>query len=135
VTKKEGKECVNLLMILQERCDTDKLEVLTLLGISGKVRAEPDIFIPLQAYHNLTWLSIKRGCDISMSDEELYQLVRDWPKLKVLKISCCNPFEDTIMPTLLYSYTLKFVTPSQGEQTEPILCDSHTQIEVIELKL
>jgi hypothetical protein len=36
---------------------------------------------------------------------------------------------------ILYSYALKFVTPSQGERTEPISCDSHTQIEVIELKL
>ncbi|KAG2051172.1 hypothetical protein BDR06DRAFT_890336, partial [Suillus hirtellus] len=36
---------------------------------------------------------------------------------------------------LLYSYALKFVTPSQGERTEPISCDSHTHIEVIKLKL
>lgn len=86
--------------ILQERCDTDKLEVLTLLGISGKVCAEPDAFIPLQACRNLTRLSVERGCDVSMSDEELYQLVRDWPKLEVLKISCCSSFDDTTMPTL-----------------------------------
>ncbi|KAG1887071.1 hypothetical protein F4604DRAFT_1719966, partial [Suillus subluteus] len=68
--------------ILQERCDTDKLEGFTLLGISGKVRAEPGVFMPLQACRNLTRLSVVRGCNISISDEELCQLVRDWPKLK-----------------------------------------------------
>ncbi|KIK32087.1 hypothetical protein CY34DRAFT_49169, partial [Suillus luteus UH-Slu-Lm8-n1] len=59
-----------------------------------------DAFIPLQACHNLTQLSIERGCDVSLSDEELYQLVRNWPKLEVLKISCCSSFGDTTMPTL-----------------------------------
>ncbi|KAG1781719.1 hypothetical protein EV702DRAFT_603098 [Suillus placidus] len=86
--------------ILQERCDTDKLEDFTLLGISGKVRAEPGVFMPLQACPNLTRLSVERGCDISISDEELCQLVRNWPKLEVLKISCYNPIDNTTMPTL-----------------------------------
>jgi hypothetical protein len=89
------------LTILQERCDTDKLEGFTLIGISRKVRAEPSVFMPLQACRNLTRLSIERGCNISISDEELCQLVRDWPKLEVLKISCYNPIHDnTTMPTL-----------------------------------
>jgi hypothetical protein len=57
--------------------------------------------MPLQACRNLTRLSIERGCNISISDEELCQLVRDWPKLEVLKISCYNPIHDnTTMPTL-----------------------------------
>ncbi|KAG1870775.1 hypothetical protein DFJ58DRAFT_24470 [Suillus subalutaceus] len=86
--------------ILQERCDTDKLEGFTLFGISGKVRAEPGVFMPLQACRNLTRLSVERGCNISISDEELCQLVRDWPKLEVLKISCYNPVDNTTMPTL-----------------------------------
>lgn len=86
--------------ILRERCDTDRLEDFTLLGNSGKIRAEPGVFMPLRACRNLTQLSVERGCDISISDEELCQLVRDWPKLDVLKISCYNPVGNITMPTL-----------------------------------
>ncbi|KAG0706741.1 hypothetical protein DFH29DRAFT_1076734 [Suillus ampliporus] len=85
--------------VLQERWDNDKLESFTLLGFLGKVHAQPGAFTPLHACRNLIRLSVERGCAISISDEELCQLVREWPKLKVLKISCYVPIDNTTVPT------------------------------------
>jgi len=42
--------------------------------------------MPLQACHNLTQLHIRHGCDTSISDAELCQMVSAWPKLEALSI-------------------------------------------------
>ncbi|KAG2135502.1 hypothetical protein DEU56DRAFT_981124 [Suillus clintonianus] len=73
--------------ILQERCDNDKLESFSLVGLSKRIPTEFGIFISLRAFRNLTRLVIENGCDIPMSDEELCQLAKAWPKLQVLKFS------------------------------------------------
>ncbi|KAG2364607.1 hypothetical protein BDR07DRAFT_1608072 [Suillus spraguei] len=99
-SKSEYTMLSQFFTILKERCDTDRLEGFTLIGIYGKVRTELSVFKPLQACRNLARLSVERGCNISISDEELCQLVRDWPKLEVLKISCYDPVYSTTMPTL-----------------------------------
>lgn len=43
----------------------------------------------VRAFTNLIHLDIEKGCDISMSDEELYRLTGTWPKLQILRISRC----------------------------------------------
>ncbi|KAG0700855.1 hypothetical protein DFH29DRAFT_1000766 [Suillus ampliporus] len=85
--------------ILQEKCDNEKLEFFSLKGVSGLVLTAPSILTPLHACSNLTRLVIERVCDISMSDEELCQLVRAWPKLQVLKINCSVSLDTTTIPT------------------------------------
>ncbi|KAG2028933.1 hypothetical protein BDR03DRAFT_976197, partial [Suillus americanus] len=78
------------LAILQERCDNNKLEYFTLNTFSYKMpgmRTESGVLVSLRAFSNLTQLDIGRGCDISMSDEELCYLAGAWPKLQVLRIS------------------------------------------------
>ncbi|KAG1821616.1 uncharacterized protein BJ212DRAFT_1585657 [Suillus subaureus] len=59
--------------------------------------------ISVGACRNLTRLSVERGCNISISDEELCQLVRDWPKLEALKTSCYNPVDNATMPRYMGS--------------------------------
>ncbi|KAG0700860.1 hypothetical protein DFH29DRAFT_604027 [Suillus ampliporus] len=88
-----------LFTILQERCDNDKLESFTLHGFPRKVHTKSGVFAPLHAFRNLTELCIETSCDMSMSDEELCQLVRAWPKLTVLKISDYVNIHDTMVPT------------------------------------
>ncbi|KAG2111184.1 uncharacterized protein F5147DRAFT_771916 [Suillus discolor] len=88
------------LGILQERCDNDKLERLSLVGYSKAVLTEPGVFTPLHAFRNLTQLNIQGSFSISMSDEQLCQLVRAWPRLKVLKISSWIVIDvATVLPT------------------------------------
>ncbi|KAG2349553.1 hypothetical protein BDR05DRAFT_237615 [Suillus weaverae] len=84
------------LAILQERCDNDKLESFS-LNQPGKKSMQSSIFTSLHAFRNLTQLVIRVGCNSSMSDEELCQLVRAWPKLQVLKLSSYNTI--IILPT------------------------------------
>ncbi|KAG2043389.1 hypothetical protein BDR03DRAFT_1087599 [Suillus americanus] len=76
--------------ILQEKCDNDKLKSFSFIRLGKKKSIELGIFTSLHAFSNLTQLVIEEGCDISMSDEELCQLVRAWPKLRVLKLSLYN---------------------------------------------
>ncbi|KAG1770360.1 hypothetical protein EV702DRAFT_1139094 [Suillus placidus] len=85
------------LAILQERCDNDKLESFSLI-LPGKKFMSLSNFTSLHAFRNLTQLDIGEGCKISMSDEELCQLVRAWPKLQVLKLNGYNN-TTTILPT------------------------------------
>ena len=74
------------LAILQQKCDNDHLEHFTLKFLSGNVQTHPDDFMPLQACQNLTQLHIRHGCDTSISDKELCQMVSAWPKLEALSI-------------------------------------------------
>ncbi|KAG1751460.1 uncharacterized protein EDB91DRAFT_609285 [Suillus paluster] len=85
--------------ILQEKCDNDRLEFFSLRGVSGQIPTVPSVLTPLHACRNLTRLVIERVCDISMSDEELCQLVGGWPKLQVLKISNYVTLGSTTIPT------------------------------------
>ncbi|KAG1816157.1 uncharacterized protein BJ212DRAFT_1504894 [Suillus subaureus] len=81
------------LAILQKRCDNNKLEHFTFIAFSNRmpgIRTEPGVLASLRAFSNLTHLDIGRGCDISMSDEELCYLTGAWPKLQVLRISLCH---------------------------------------------
>lgn len=92
------------LAILQKRCDNNKLEHFTFIAFSNRmtgIRTEPGVLASLRAFSNLTHLDIGRGCDISMSDEELCYLTGAWPKLQVLRISCCVIIDSdtTAVPT------------------------------------
>ncbi|KAG2355750.1 hypothetical protein BDR07DRAFT_1613517 [Suillus spraguei] len=71
--------------VLQERCDNDKLESLSIVYSRG-VAVKSGVFTSLHAFRNLTRLLINGSFAISMSDEGLCQLVRAWPKLQVLNI-------------------------------------------------
>jgi hypothetical protein len=84
--------------ILGETCDHNNLISFSLLE-STKVSTNPDIFKPLYACHNLTRLLVERSWDISMADEELCQLVRNWPKLQELNISRFVAVNETTIPT------------------------------------
>ncbi|KAG2154022.1 hypothetical protein DEU56DRAFT_433788 [Suillus clintonianus] len=118
-------------IILQERCDNDRLEGFTLVGISGKVQAKTGVLTPLQACRNLTRLSVEQGCDISISDEELCQLVREWPKLEVLKVSSYVADNSTTMPTLHGLIALLRLCPSL---TSLALVVDATKLDGINLK-
>ncbi|KAG1750877.1 hypothetical protein EDB19DRAFT_1871440 [Suillus lakei] len=117
--------------VLQERCDNDKLESFFLYGFSGKVRAELEVFTPLHACRNLTRLFVERGCDISVSDEELCQLLKDWPKLEVLKISCYVAIDNTTIPTFHGLITLLQLCPAL---TSLALVVDATKLDGINLK-
>lgn len=74
--------------ILQERCDHDILEYLSLsIGHSKGLSPKPSDFTPLRAFSNLTHLLIAGTGNISNSDEGLCQLAKALPKLQVLKIN------------------------------------------------
>ncbi|KAG1751464.1 uncharacterized protein EDB91DRAFT_1243725 [Suillus paluster] len=85
--------------ILQKKCDNDKLERFSLIATSTRIHTQSGVFTSLHAFRNLIQLIIDRGCVISVSDEELCQLVRAWPKLKVLKISYHVAVDNTAVPT------------------------------------
>ncbi|KAG1736877.1 uncharacterized protein EDB91DRAFT_495084 [Suillus paluster] len=124
-----------LFTILRERCENDKLESFVLFVNSTKVfkqvRTEPGIFTPLHAYSNLTRLDIEKCCDMSMSDEELCQLVGTWPKLRVLKISCHVAINDTTVPTFHGLISLLRLCPAL---TSLALVIDTTKLEGIDLK-
>ncbi|KAG2043386.1 hypothetical protein BDR03DRAFT_1087596 [Suillus americanus] len=84
--------------IVQERCDNHKLKSISVNGAyrSGQVHKGQSFFAPLRTCCNLTQLFIGSICDISMSDEELCQLVKAWPKLQMLQIKC---YTASKMPT------------------------------------
>ncbi|KAG1752886.1 hypothetical protein EDB19DRAFT_1670362 [Suillus lakei] len=85
--------------VVQERCDNDKLEFVSLDGVySEQAHIRRSVFAPLYACHNLTRLLITNVCDISMSDKELCQLATAWPKLQVLQIKCYTT-DKTAVPT------------------------------------
>ncbi|KAG1851354.1 hypothetical protein F4604DRAFT_2045887 [Suillus subluteus] len=85
------------LVILPEICDNKKLKRLSLVG-SRVIHTELAVFTPLRTFHNLVVLGIERGFFMSISDEELCQLVRAWPMLQVLKISCYIAIDTTAVP-------------------------------------
>ncbi|KAG2355754.1 hypothetical protein BDR07DRAFT_1425268 [Suillus spraguei] len=88
------------LDILQERCDCNKLECFSLAGNSRiPLAVASGVFTLLHAFRNLTRLNIQEGYNISVSDEELCQLVRAWPKLRVLQISSYVAIDTTTVPT------------------------------------
>ncbi|KAG2135501.1 hypothetical protein DEU56DRAFT_981123 [Suillus clintonianus] len=74
--------------IVQERCDNDKLEIVSLDGVFSRQATNRNFLRPLHACHNLTRLLVGRVCDISMSDKELCQLAIAWPKLQLFQIQC-----------------------------------------------
>ncbi|KAG0700857.1 hypothetical protein DFH29DRAFT_1000768 [Suillus ampliporus] len=87
-----------LFAVIQERCDNVELESFAFCG-PFMLRTQADVFTPLHACRNLTWLLLDEGCEISMSDKELCKLVRAWPKLQVLKISHYVNMDRTTVPT------------------------------------
>ncbi|KAG0700854.1 hypothetical protein DFH29DRAFT_876323 [Suillus ampliporus] len=94
-----GSETLSqFLTILQKRYDDNKLESFSLHGVSGQIFTKMSVFTPLHACRNLTQLVIEGAGDISMSDKELCQLARAWPKLQVLEITCYS--NTTTVPTL-----------------------------------
>ncbi|KAG1751495.1 uncharacterized protein EDB91DRAFT_1105765 [Suillus paluster] len=78
--------------MLQERCDNDTLEAITLCerlyNNFDNITAQPSDFAPLRLLRNLTHFDVEAGCTISISDDELCELVNAWPKLKTFKLSC-----------------------------------------------
>ncbi|KAG2040986.1 hypothetical protein BDR03DRAFT_947865 [Suillus americanus] len=80
-------------------CDHDNLVSFGLGQCSIKVNAKPDVFTPLYPCRNLTQLLIENGCNISLTDKALCQLMRAWPKLEVLAISRFVSIKDTKIPT------------------------------------
>jgi hypothetical protein len=73
---------------LQERCDHDILEYFSLsIGYTKGLGTKSSVFTPLRAFSNLTHLLITGAGNISMSDKELCQLAKAWPRLQALKIS------------------------------------------------
>ncbi|KAG2111176.1 uncharacterized protein F5147DRAFT_771909 [Suillus discolor] len=99
VHQDESTAIPQLFAIIQERCDNDKLESISLHGDDPEdTHTGQSIFAPLYACRNLTQLLIGSVCYISMSNKELGRLATAWPKLQVLQIKC-YPSDDSIMPT------------------------------------
>ncbi|KAG0698616.1 hypothetical protein DFH29DRAFT_1081724 [Suillus ampliporus] len=117
--------------LLQERCDNDALECFSLIAFSMKIHTKSGVFTPLHAFRNLTRLLIKMGCVMSISDEELCQLVRAWPKLKSLKISCFVTIGTTTVPTFHGLISLLRLCP---ELISLVLVIDTTKLEGIDLK-
>lgn len=91
--------CATLL----ERCDNDTLEAITLCeqfyNTFHNVYAQPGDFGPLRLLRNLTHFDVETACIISISDDELSELVKAWPKLKIFRLGCyCDP-ASTVLPT------------------------------------
>ncbi|KAG2129739.1 hypothetical protein DEU56DRAFT_816489 [Suillus clintonianus] len=86
--------------MLLERCDKDTLEAIT-LGERFLVNtfAQPSDFSPLRLFHNLTHFDIEAACTLSISDDELSELVDLWPKLKIFKFSYLHHPGSTSLPT------------------------------------
>lgn len=91
--------CATLL----ERCNLDTLEAITLCeqfyNTFHNVYAQPCDFGPLRLLCNLTHFDIEAACTISISDEELSELVKAWPKLKIFRFSCYRDPASTVLPT------------------------------------
>ncbi|KAG1790519.1 uncharacterized protein HD556DRAFT_695181 [Suillus plorans] len=120
-----------LFAIVQERCDNDKLESISLQGDDPEhTHTGQSIFAPLYACRNLTQLLIESVCYISMSNKELGQLATAWPKLQVLQIKC-YPADDPIIPTFLGLITLLGRCPALTSLT---LVINVTKLNGIDLK-
>jgi len=89
------------LDILQERCDNDKLQCFSLLGyLRIALTVASGVFTSFHTFRNITQLDIQEVCDVSVSDMELCQLVRAWPKLQILKFSRYVTIDTaTVVPT------------------------------------
>ncbi|KAG2120386.1 hypothetical protein DEU56DRAFT_928412 [Suillus clintonianus] len=89
--------------MLLERCDNDTLETITLCeqfhNAFHSVSAQPSDFSPLRLFHNLTHVNVKAACIISISDDELSELVEPWPKLKTFRLSYYHNPNSTLLPT------------------------------------
>ncbi|KAG1752913.1 hypothetical protein EDB19DRAFT_973715 [Suillus lakei] len=89
--------------MLLERCDNDTLEAITLCeqfyNTFHNVYAQPNDFGPLRLLRNLTHLDVEVACTISISDDELSELVKAWPKLQIFRLSCYHVPNNTTLPT------------------------------------
>ncbi|OAX37412.1 hypothetical protein K503DRAFT_866904, partial [Rhizopogon vinicolor AM-OR11-026] len=85
--------------ILKERCDNDNLSSFIFVDPLSKFPVKLDVFMSLHAYHNLSALTIWTDYGISISNQELCQLARAWPKLKMLNISRFASTNQTTLPT------------------------------------
>ncbi|KAG2357925.1 hypothetical protein BDR07DRAFT_1379756 [Suillus spraguei] len=86
------------LAILSKICDNEKLERLSLVGLRN-IHTQLAVFMPLRAFRNLIELEVEKSCSTSISDKELCRLVRAWPRLQALKISCYIVIGTTAVPT------------------------------------
>ncbi|KAG2361191.1 hypothetical protein BDR07DRAFT_1359286 [Suillus spraguei] len=116
--------------ILGETCNHNNLTSFHLLP-STKVSTNPDIFKPLSTCHNLTQLLVEHSWNISMADEELCQLVRGWPKLRVLSISRFVAINETTIPTFHGLINLLRLCPALTSLT--LVIDT-TELDGIDLK-
>ncbi|KAG1869794.1 hypothetical protein C8R48DRAFT_99787 [Suillus tomentosus] len=127
----ESTAIPRLFAIVQERCDNDKLESISLQGADPEdTHTGQSIFAPLYACRNLTQLLIGDVCFISMSNKELGQLAKAWPKLQMLQIKC-YPSEDSIIPTFHGLITLLGRCPALTSLT---LVINVTKLNGIDLK-
>ncbi|KAG2125760.1 hypothetical protein DEU56DRAFT_564909 [Suillus clintonianus] len=85
--------------ILGKICDHDNLESFAIPETPENIHTKPSVFAPLHKCRNLTRLLIEHSWKISMTDQELCQLVRGWPKLQVLSFSKFVTIDDTTIPT------------------------------------
>ncbi|KAG0693303.1 hypothetical protein DFH29DRAFT_964674 [Suillus ampliporus] len=93
----------HLCAMLQEKCDNDTLEAITLCerfyNNFDNSTAQPSDFSPLSHLRNLTHFDVEAGCTISISDDELRELVNSWPKLRIFRLSCYHNCANTTLPT------------------------------------
>lgn len=89
--------------MLVQQCDNDILEGITHCEQSydtfRNVSVQRSDFGPLHLLRNLTCFDIAAACTISISDGELSELVKAWPKLKTLKLSYYRDSTMNVLPT------------------------------------
>jgi hypothetical protein len=89
--------------MLVQQCDSDTVEGITLCEQSydtfRTVSVQRSDFGPLHLLRNLTCFDIATACTISISDGELSELVKAWPKLKTLKLSYYRDSTMNVLPT------------------------------------
>ncbi|KAG1751459.1 uncharacterized protein EDB91DRAFT_609264 [Suillus paluster] len=127
-----GSTALSHFFTVLERCDYDKLESLSLHGTLGPEYTLPGVFTSLHACRHLTQLVIERVCYISMSDEELCQLVSAWPKLKVLRIICYVTTNKTTVPTFHGLIGLLRLCPALNSLA--LVIDTTTKLSGIDLQ-
>ncbi|KAG1752884.1 hypothetical protein EDB19DRAFT_1670354 [Suillus lakei] len=119
--------------IFQDKCDNDKLQYLSLVQYTGNTRAGLDILTSLHAFPNLTHLLLSGVCNISMSDEELCQLVRAWPKLQVLKFSGYSATDTAIGPKATFHGLIELLRLCPALTSLSLVIDT-TKVDGIDLK-
>lgn len=66
-------------VMLQEKCDKDALEAIILCSEYYKwltrLPVQPSDFVPLRLFRNLTHLDVEKGCSMSISNDDLCELV------------------------------------------------------------